>query len=869
MAIDDFILGPGPTSDSADFAGKIYNDVNGNSSFDGGDAGLSGVTVNLTYFGSTVHSTVTDVNGDYAFISPNGMYLPGVYDITTSYTGGAITQNSAAVNYTGNGTDVSGKNQGYFTGSIAGKKFNDVNNNGANDSEPGLAGWTIEVHRDSLHGTLAGSTVTDGSGNYSFQLVPGTYVVSEVEQPTLGRQTYPGGAGTHTVTIAQPGNTPSSVYTGKDFGNFLYSKIRTNLTVDINGDGIVNPGDVLPLPAILGTTSTFVFAKNGAPVDTFTLGNGVASFEISGLDTATYTVTELSFTPGWIRTKGGVFTKVLTTSNNADTARYMDFKMLTISGRKYNDLNGNGADDSDPGLAGWTITVSGNGLGQMSAVTDGSGNYSIDSVTTGAHTISETAQPGWTMTAPASPYSFTAVSGNLTNPVSNRDFGNFQNYAISGTKYRDRDNNGARDLSDEGLSGWTINLNPGGFSTVTDANGDYSFTNVGPGTKTLSETAQPGWTLSAPVGGTYTVNGVSGTAVTGKDFGNFQASDSTAYRTFTAAQFQADNQAKPVKYKAGKPIVSGPNTANLLAEIIAQGGVIRVGLSGVTGLSGKEKAYIQPVKQGDVFKTFNAKSTVHSGAARGLDFDVKGKPMAKRYKSMPPTKKNSTLVANLLALNINLVASGLKTPAGLGALVYNDAGHPMNGWSIDSIANYADGVMTNWEGNPYSVYTMLDTVAAKINAAFASGVVDDTTNGGGFTSGKLQWKAYTTVIDVPFLKATGNQAKNRITPPVVEQIPAEFALSQNYPNPFNPTTTIQFDLPEQSMVTLKIYNMLGQEVATLLNREEIAAGTEELEFDASSLSSGVYLYRVVAESVNDDGAVSQTYTQVKKMVLLK
>jgi len=105
--------------------------------------------------------------------------------------------------------------------------------------------------------------------------------------------------------------------------------------------------------------------------------------------------------------------------------------------------------------------------------------------------------------------------------------------------------------------------------------------------------------------------------------------------------------------------------------------------------------------------------------------------------------------------------------------------------------------------------------------------------------------------------------------PVIEQIPTEFALSQNYPNPFNPTTTIQFDLPEQSMVTLKIYNMLGQEVATLLNREEIAAGTEELEFDASSLSSGVYLYRVVAESVNDDGAVSQTYTQVKKMVLMK
>lgn len=872
VAIDDFTIGAGLSSSFADYSGKIYNDVNGDGAYDGGDVNLSGVTVNLTYFGVTMQTTVTNGTGDYSFLGALGMYLAGSYNISTSYTGGAVSEDPADVNYTGNGVGVTGKNKGYFTGSISGMKFNDLNDNAANNSEPGLAGWTIEVHEDSANGAFVTSVVTDGSGNYSLQLVPGTYVLTEVPDTLIGRQTYPV-SGEHTIVVAAPGNTPSSVYTGVDFGNFIYGRIRINLTVDINGDGIVGGGDVLPLPAIVGTFSTFEFKKNSVTVSVDTLGVGVASILHSGLDVGTYDVVENTFTPGWIRTKTGTFTKVISAGSQSDTARYMDFKMLTITGRKYNDLNGNGADDSEPGLSGWTMNVSGSVLGAASAVTDGSGNYSIDSVGIGLHNITETAQIGWTQTAPASPYSFTAVSGNLTNPVAARDFGNFQNYSISGTKYRDRNSDGDKDGEDDGLSGWTINLNPGAISTTTDANGDYSFTNVGPGAKVVSETAQLGWIQTAPVGGTHNITGASGTNVSGRDFGNFQATDSTAYRTFTLAQLQADNQKKIIKYKAGKPILSGPNTANMLLQLFAQGGVVKVGLSGQLNAGGKEKAYIQPAKYGDVWKSLNAKSVYHTGVARGLDLDVKGKLLLKRYKALNPLKKNDSLIGNLLALQVNLAASGLKTPAGLGALLYNDAGHDLDGFSIDQIADYADTVMTNWEGQPYGVYIMLDSVVAKINQAFApAGVVlplDDTTATGGWTGAKLQWKAYTTVIDVPFLKASGNPAKNRFATPTTSELPDEFALAQNFPNPFNPTTTIQFDLAEQSLVTLKIYNMLGQEVATLLDREELVAGTEELEFDASSLSSGVYLYRVVAESVNDDGAVSQTYTQVKKMVLLK
>ena len=93
-------------------------------------------------------------------------------------------------------------------------------------------------------------------------------------------------------------------------------------------------------------------------------------------------------------------------------------------------------------------------------------------------------------------------------------------------------------------------------------------------------------------------------------------------------------------------------------------------------------------------------------------------------------------------------------------------------------------------------------------------------------------------------------------------IPNEFSLSQNYPNPFNPTTTIQYELPTTALVTLKIYDILGSEVATLVN-EEKPAGTYEVEFSASgggsNLASGIYIYRLT----------SSGFTASKKLILLK
>jgi len=89
-------------------------------------------------------------------------------------------------------------------------------------------------------------------------------------------------------------------------------------------------------------------------------------------------------------------------------------------------------------------------------------------------------------------------------------------------------------------------------------------------------------------------------------------------------------------------------------------------------------------------------------------------------------------------------------------------------------------------------------------------------------------------------------------------IPEIFSLEQNYPNPFNPSTSIQFRIPENSFVSLKIYNVLGKEVATLMN-EEKNAGSYEVNFNASVLSSGVYFYKLEAGN----------FVQTRKMVLMK
>jgi photosystem II stability/assembly factor-like uncharacterized protein len=90
------------------------------------------------------------------------------------------------------------------------------------------------------------------------------------------------------------------------------------------------------------------------------------------------------------------------------------------------------------------------------------------------------------------------------------------------------------------------------------------------------------------------------------------------------------------------------------------------------------------------------------------------------------------------------------------------------------------------------------------------------------------------------------------------EIPSSFSLSQNYPNPFNPSTMIKFDIPKSSFVKIKVFDITGKEIETLVN-EQLQPGTYETDWNASSFSSGVYFYKITAES----------YTETKRMLIVK
>jgi hypothetical protein len=97
-----------------------------------------------------------------------------------------------------------------------------------------------------------------------------------------------------------------------------------------------------------------------------------------------------------------------------------------------------------------------------------------------------------------------------------------------------------------------------------------------------------------------------------------------------------------------------------------------------------------------------------------------------------------------------------------------------------------------------------------------------------------------------------------VSEPIASNQPSDFRLSQNYPNPFNPSTKIEFSVPKNSRVVLKVYNALGVEVATVVD-EQMSTGTYRVRFDGSRLASGIYFYRLK----------SGDFVASKKMILIR
>jgi hypothetical protein len=132
-------------------------------------------------------------------------------------------------------------------------------------------------------------------------------------------------------------------------------------------------------------------------------------------------------------------------------------------------------------------------------------------------------------------------------------------------------------------------------------------------------------------------------------------------------------------------------------------------------------------------------------------------------------------------------------------------------------------------------------------------------SGGGLTS------CGTTLFDIVQVQKIGTITS--IGGYSIEGMPKSFTLKQNYPNPFNPTTTIEFTLAEDSKVSLKVFNMLGCEVATLVDAKLTAGKLYNASLNASKLSSGMYFYRLA--TYHTAGSHTEKDVLVKKMMLIK
>ena len=515
-------------------SGVKFNDANGNGVQDSGEAGLPGVEIRATSEKGIVLSALTGADGAYRIC---GLTDDVAYRVTEtvpfgySQTGPLDRDISRRLHARGSAyiidlcdADIAGldfANQ-LIPNAIGGFKYEDLAPpNGVRDpGEPPLAGVTIVL--TPAGGGAARTTVTDASGNFLFTgVAAGSYVLTEVV-PAGYTQTQPATDGIP-VTLASGGSSINNV-----FGNFhgiLTGTISGLKFNDLNGNGVRDAGE----PGVGGIKMTL----DGCPspcaqppiASTNTAADGSFSFTVPF---GTYFLSE-AVPVGFRQTVPATAQVSVLVDFGHQTVSGLLFGnqalTATISGTKFNDLNGNGVKDAgEAGVSGVTIQLRAADQSVKTTTTDASGNFSFTAVTPGTYTLSEVVPVGFVQTTPggAGTISVTVTAGqNATGFL----FGNRAALgSIAGSKFNDANGNGVKDSGEAGVSGVTIRLtNSAGtvVSTTTDTSGNFSFTGLPAGPYVLTEVLPAGSVQTVPGGGAgINISLTPGQNATGFLFGN-------------------------------------------------------------------------------------------------------------------------------------------------------------------------------------------------------------------------------------------------------------------------------------------------------------------------------------------------------------
>lgn len=434
-----------------------------------------------------------------------------------------------------------------MAGDVTGTIYADDNRDGLrSNGENAIPGWTVflDLNKDGALNTGEPATVTNKDGDYTLR-APAAGNVRVAEVVAAGWIA--------TSPAVRDVIAPTSGNVKADFFAFSGGEIAGSVWNDLNQDGIRDSGD-----AGLSGWTVYLDLNQSLTLDdgepkTVTDSNG--DYLFTELPPDDYEVTEVLPT-GWeISDPYDWKQTVGVTRRERATQDFANFSITngSIQGLAFNDLNANGVRDVDAaggfveaGLEGWTIFLDTNNNrvldgGELSAVTDASGEYLFLSLAAGDYEVTEQLPDGWDVSPGSDSRQTVAVNGG---EVSNAgDFANFTvlNGAVSGTMWNDLNRNGLRDFDsisgvtiDPPLVGWSVFLDlnrnaaydAGEPQFTTDANGNYEFLDLQVGDYEVREIVLSGWEATVGFSDNYTVHVVSGVTTTTHDFANFDATGS-------------------------------------------------------------------------------------------------------------------------------------------------------------------------------------------------------------------------------------------------------------------------------------------------------------------------------------------------------